>query len=780
MNNFWKKLLWENKGFSMVELLIAVMILSIVGVSLVAFVSQSSNTYNQSTAETDVQEEAQLTANAIIDRVIDCETQLKFYDGHETIDSSGVTSYESFVVKYKDASGAEVTLNNAKILQMINSNSKVKAIIFFDQAAKSIYFNEVVWDDTANSGAGDWKPFESAEAEVLADNVEDFTVNTSKLSSDKILEFDVTYARRDKSYKGNYQVHMRNDVVEGSDATPGGTTGTEITRVRVEPSEAHIEVKRNQPLLVKSSSSSGFTGLFSAFANGGSGVSQQFDWSMNTTSDAAGVYIDTNLGAVALDNGCFLRQNVVSPPPDPSVRSFRLIATSRQDGTKSGYATIYIDKVISVNVSPTTSLHYDESGKPVTGKNTSITFNAAVEAWNLGRGDQGVTWKLYKDVADSAGNFNSHWETPNSANEAAMNGATVVLKDSINDSFRFKVVATSVFDSAVEGEYIFYISDTIRTSNLFLVRGVNMDLEAHFLADPTAIAGDVTSLISVNKVEITGVPDYPGDFHSFISIDNDNIMYVDFDAYHDGNLLRRNRFYDELDIELKVYFSTPGGADSRATHITLPAVKALKVGPTTEQIVIRKGSSTDVTVSTQGYNVVKTSQIGVYLDNVKIVGSGSSGSNSFLTSRMLTTENGSSILGNRDNAVTEAKIRLSAFSTERKYPTEPISMIIAVDDYYIVSNKAADSYVSYNVYVANVEGSTSFIPGPGVTGFPTAAIPRDSLYHWANIPVYTNESPGTVKNLKFRYGYNGNGYELEYNGTRYLYDETYKYWRLNS
>lgn len=259
MNIFGKKLLQENKGFSMVELVIAVGILSIVGVSLVAFVRQSSNTYNRTTAETDVQEEAQLTANAITDRVIDCETQLKFYDGHESTDSYGVVSYDSFTVGYRDASGRPVSLDNAKILQMINANSKVTSIIFFDKANKVIYYNEAKWDDSHSR----WDPFVDINAEVLANNVEDFAVDVSKLSNDKILEFDITYARRARSYKGNYQVHMRNDVAEGNNATPGTPhPGTEITRVTVDPPDAHIKYKR-QPL--------GLTlpGTFQATASGG-------------------------------------------------------------------------------------------------------------------------------------------------------------------------------------------------------------------------------------------------------------------------------------------------------------------------------------------------------------------------------------------------------------------------------------------------------------------------------------------------------------------------------
>lgn len=773
MKIFEKKLLQENKGFSMVELVIAVGILSIVGVSLVAFVRQSSNTYNRTTAETDVQEEAQLTANAITDRVIDCETQLKFYDGHETTSSTGVISYDSFTVGYKDASGSPVSLNNAKILQMINANSKVMSIIFFDQANKVIYFNEASWDDHSNS----WTPFNDEEAEILANNVEDFSVDVSKLSDDKILEFDITYARRARSYKGNYQVHMRNDVVEGNTATSGGGgTGPNITMVTVNPAEAHIQYKRD-PL--------GLTlpGIFQASASG-SGGRQTFDWSMNTTEDVAGVEIDTNVGlaGVPSDDACSLKQYGAPSITEPTTRSFRLIATSRADSTKSGYATIYIDKVISVLVNPATSMHYDEEGKPVIGKNSSITFNASVEVWNAA--SQNVTWKLYKDVADSSGNFHGNWQTPNSADEAAMNvssnGATVVLKSAINNSFRFKVEATSTFDKARWGEYIFYISDTVQTSNISFLRGINMDLRSYFMANPTAIAADITSLISVNKIEITGVPDYPGDYHSFIEFNNDYVMYVDYEAYHDGNLDRKRRFYEELEIELKVYYTTPSGSDSRTTRIKLPMVQVVKVEPAANYIVIRKGNSKDIKVSTLGYNVVKASQMSIFMDDVKVTGG--SGTNAYLTGRMLTSENGASILGTRNKAVTEAKFRLSAVSNERRYPTGPIAVKAAIDDYYVVSNASANSFVSYNVYVANVEGSTAFIPVPGEPGCPD--IGTSSYWHSVSIPVYTDSNPGTSQSLRFRYGSNvsggyKNGYEMQYNGNNYIYDETYKYWRLN-
>ncbi|MCM1160015.1 MAG: type II secretion system GspH family protein [Roseburia sp.] len=758
MKNVQRKLLQENSGFSLVELLVAVMIVSIVGASLVAFVQQSSNTYNHSSAETDVQEAAQFTANAITDRVIDCETQLKFYDGSIDVTTGLPVSFNvSYYPTYSSDPADLIVLNNAKILQLINNSSQTKSIIFFDQARNVIYFNETTWD----SASDDWNGFDPEDAEMLADNVQDFTVNTDKLTSDKILEFDLTYALRNRDYTGNYQVHMRNkDVEEGSDATPERPAADSIVSLKNDPATIRMEVKANQPLDIKWTDPDSNPYIYAKVVSTGS-ADTAVDWSLSSDPDATGVDIVPD---PADPNRISLRQHTITPIPDPTVKSFRVISTSREDPTKIGYTTIKVVKALGVWVNPYTPLRNNDMGQPVSTKNATITFNANVDGWNL-EGNEQVTWKIYKDIKDGSGNFAGNWQEANSITEAAMNGNTVLLRNNINSAYRFKVEATSVFDNTVKGEYVFYIADSILTSDIQFLRGVNMDLKSYYMVNPTEIAGDVTSVISIDKIEVTNVPDYTGNFSDFVYFDNNYVLYVDYDAYHDGDFTRKARFYQGLQIGLKVDFTTPTGTDSRTTTITLPAVQVLKVGPTDNVLVIRKGTTSDITLSTLGFNITKSSQMSMFMDGTQVGGS-SSGANKYLSCRMVTTENGKSLLGTRDKGVTEAKFRLTAASNTREYPEAPITLTLALDDYYVISNKAADSYVQYTVYVANVEGVTAYIPEQG----------RDGL--GKKYQTRTVSTPTGNLNIKLRVR-NGN-LEMEYNGLGYVYDSTYHYWRRNN
>lgn len=758
MKSIMKKYNWENKGLSMVELLIAVAILSIIGASTVAFINQASNTYGSTSAEVDVQTDAQLTANVITDHIIDCETQIKFFDGSistgtDPVTGDPVTATDSYTVSYLDKGATKDVTDH--VLLMTSINRKVQSVIFWDREKKAIYYNETTWNGSS------WDSFEAGKSELLADGVAEFEVDTTKLGN-KVLEFKLGYEFRGKKYTGSYQVHMRNDVVEGSgDGIEEDITvvsNVKVSHSVTGESIGYITSKRNQPI--------GLPGTFVAKVTGKGITDSSVTWEMmDATPAQAGVELNGETQTSIITS---FRQYGLPEIPVPTVQSFRLRATSNLDPTKAGEAVIYIKRVTGILVEPTSLLRRDDEGNPVSAKNSIVDFEGVVEGWNLTRGERAVTWKLYESVKDASGSYSS-WVPANDSGRAAMSGASVVIRNNVNSSYRFKVEATSTFDPAVHSEYIFYISDTVVTSNIQFLRGLNMDLKNYFMANPMAIQPDVTSILSIDKIEITGVSGYTGNFKEFISFDGNYVMYVDYDAYHDGDFDRRNQFYQALTIQLQVDFTTPAGSDSRSTQITLPAVKALKAEPAVADIVIRKGSSSNITVGTQGYNIVNTSQMSAFLDGVKTSG-GSSG-NQYLSCGMVTTENAKSILGTRENAVAQAKFRLSANTGVRMYPTKPISLIIAVDDYYVVSDKAVDSFVQYNVYVANVEGSTTFIVGPGDPDFPSYV---GNNYGSYQIMTRTNSSSGkTDQQLRYRNG----RYEMKYNGTSYAYDDTYKYWR---
>lgn len=759
MKSMWKKLgqlKQKNKGFSLVEVLIAVAILAIISSSTLLFMRQSSLTYNKTSTDIEVQTDAQLTANAITDRVIDCETQLKFYDGHEstTVDPSGatVTVTDSYEVRYKVEGTSYLVKDH--VLQLTNADSETQAVIFWDKDREVIYYNETEWNGS------DWAAFEEEKAELIASDVTLFDVHTEKLEKQKILEFDIEYSNQGRKYKGSYQVHMRNDVVEGSGATPGGPEEDSISRVTVEPSTAYIIAKKNQPLTLP--------GIFNARVSG-KGALSKVTWDVTATPEQSGV--EPNTSIVTQSRFAF-QQKGVTPIPDPTVKSFKLVAYSIQDPSKSGYATIYVKKATGVNIETTSELRNNDEGKPAATKNSTINFTGSTDGWNLTRAETGVTWKLYKSIKNSRGTY-SAWTEANNTSEAYMSGTTVVLKGSINESYRFKVEAISTFDTAIKNEYIFYVLDNAVDVDVDFLRGVNMDLKSYFTANPMEIAGDVINVTNIDRIEITSVPDYPGDYSEFIYFDSNGVLYVDYDAYDDGDFARKRRFYKELTIGLNVYFTNADGSDMRATSITLPAVQVIRVNPTVENIVVRKGNTTDIQVQTPGYNLTSASLMGIYIDGEKVSGSGSSELNKYLSCRMVTNEDGSNILGTRDNGVINGKFKLTASSTERKYPTKSIPLKIAVDDYYVVSGGDALSYVQYNVYVANVEGNTQYIPGPGQYGFPSGV---DGFYSSKTVTIPVS-NVSTSDSISVSMKKTGGRYYMKYNATEYIYDTAYNYWK---
>lgn len=753
----------NNKGFSLVEVLIAVGILAIISGSTLLFMRQGSLTYNKTSADVDVQTEAQLTANAITDRVIDCETQLKFYDGHSSVttDASGatVTVTDSYSTSYK-ADGVTYTVTD-HVLLLTNATSQQQQLIFWDSNRNVIYYNETGWDGTQ------WKPFDENNAEMIAGNVSMFEVHTNKLDTSKILDFDVEYSQKGKKYKGSYQVHMRNDVVEGAGATPVDPVGNTITKVSVEPSTAYLVSKKNQALTIP--------GPFTASVVG-NGAMQKVTWAMSASPSDVGLEADDSR---ITDIQFVMKMRSVTPIPEPTVKSFKIVATSTQDTTKSGYATVYVKKATAVNVEPSSDLAIGEEGIPVTTKNSTIAFNGSTDGWNLTRAETGVTWKLYKSTKSSPTGGYSAWTEVTDRGEGYMAGNTAVIMDKVDANYRFKVEATSVFDTAVKGEYVFGISNNVQNVDLKFLRGVNVDLKSYFMANPMKIASSIVSVVSIDSMKLKSVQvsngsgGYTGDYLSCVELSRDGVLYIDYDAFSGTNLSGKREFYKEIRVELDMKFKTLDGEQNLVVPVTFPAVQVIRVNPMIENIVVRKGNAVDIELYTPGYNLTSTSLMSIYIDDKKVSDAGSSSLNKYISCRMMENEDGAGLLGNRNLGVTNGKFRLTADDVETKYPTKPINLKIAVADFYVASSGDPLSYVQYNVYVANVEGSTQYIPGLGQSGFPTGITGGYKDFN-VTVPV-SNVSASATKTVKMKK--TGGLYYMKYNDTEYVYDTAYNYWK---
>ncbi len=93
----------NNKGITLVEVLVTVAILSIVIVTASTFMTTSSRSFARESADSDVQSEAELAVNQIEDLIIDVNGGVSMTDDtdnmellvyHAEDDSSGVTVYK--------------------------------------------------------------------------------------------------------------------------------------------------------------------------------------------------------------------------------------------------------------------------------------------------------------------------------------------------------------------------------------------------------------------------------------------------------------------------------------------------------------------------------------------------------------------------------------------------------------------------------------------------------------------------------------------------------------
>ena len=115
MKNIRKKM--ENKGFTLVEIIVCLAIMTIVAGSVGAFIVAGNNSYLRGNKELTLQEEAQLAANQMIDLIIDVEKGISFSNltDQEAVDVDGNVA--------KDVNGMEVTNASVSELRPINNDN---------------------------------------------------------------------------------------------------------------------------------------------------------------------------------------------------------------------------------------------------------------------------------------------------------------------------------------------------------------------------------------------------------------------------------------------------------------------------------------------------------------------------------------------------------------------------------------------------------------------------------------------------------------------------------
>lgn len=186
----------KNGGFTLVELLVSVSILSVIGLAIGGFIYVSTNQYRAANAEVDVQAEAQVVQGQLTNLVLGA--------------SRGM-----------DAKENELTLFD------YDPETKKKSCIrihFSEGDSRLLYTGYILKEDGAD--AGTWKAEEGKEDLFYAQYVTGFSVefcdeNGGKLTEDvkKIgqVVICIDYEQNGREYRSKFTVCPRNPVIASDD-----------------------------------------------------------------------------------------------------------------------------------------------------------------------------------------------------------------------------------------------------------------------------------------------------------------------------------------------------------------------------------------------------------------------------------------------------------------------------------------------------------------------------------------------------------------------------------
>ena len=841
---------FNNRGFSMTELLVAIAIMGVVSLTIYSFMIVGSQFYGKQASDADIQTEAQKIANTVTNLIIDCEANVAYEDSFPG--ASGNLTFGT-MGDGTTGKGLEITNTDKRFLIYPKEENGLHNLYYLEQTAP------------AN---GVYGGYDEANAELLAQNVDSFDVDLSRLhglgNGTNIISFTLVYKKGGRTYRGTYQVNLRNDITVSGDSTIVPPKDPDCSQVQVTPDDI-IQVKgKLEPHIVnKPSLMNEFTAVARTNNLTPEQVDNLFNWSLDTSDASLNASsfiqrspIDTNLhgkfyNALYSDSSNVLKQ--IKNNFDVYV-----IATANvpQLGTttyKSGRATVKYVKINSFNLNPARGYSEDATGIKV-NPNGTITTAVNVNGSYLQDSDDyarnfmhasftleysldnGVHWMpltdgKHKEIAHIAAYTGQRVSLDRSKKVGT--GCTIQLGKDATDKHLFRVTATDDWDDTYSDSFEFGVNKTPPPTDIDeMVRGVEINMNKYiekiydwyYGDDPEkkayaqkllngGLLQNGRRLVSIQHIETTTASSFTGKnsqqetqkFFKIIEKDGTFYMYIDYDAleYSERSTLKLFYQYDKYFVDCMVTLTVYDPTMNQNVQMG-PIIFKFQLQPCsitanvlntgadgTKNIVMTKGSATDIPFHITGLNISRRNMIGFYYKDM------SSGTaiwqnanmnqyNTLDLNKYLMVDYVTDV-GNRYNLIQDGTFRLSAKSNTTVYPTEPITTRVTLNGMYVTLDSTDDNYMdSYqeiNVYLANVEGRDVYVQGPRTANEEDwKYVDKNGTKKVVNPDGKTEVEIGSPNNVKVVFGKttnaNGNtsGYTMKLDNVDYYWNPSYNCW----
>lgn len=204
----------NQKGFTIVELLIAVAILSIVIVTVCGFILVGSRSYAAGNSDINVQQEAQLALNQMSDLLIDT-TRSVTYTGFDAGGTTSGTALKDGDFTFTPEDKSLVMLNGTAVQNpsggpnpiIEEGNGNKNYHFYWDKSEETLFYAEADAKDPVPD-FGD----PAAEWVVLAGHVTDFSADLSQVVEKRVVMLALTFTDGTKEYVTSNNVTIRNKV----------------------------------------------------------------------------------------------------------------------------------------------------------------------------------------------------------------------------------------------------------------------------------------------------------------------------------------------------------------------------------------------------------------------------------------------------------------------------------------------------------------------------------------------------------------------------------------
>ena len=195
----------NNRGFTLIELIITVAIIAIFSGVILTFIGTGSNTYRSTSNSAKVQMEAQETADSLEDLIIDANYSIDYQSASggaitNDIDGDSGTGDKVLIICNKSNSGDDSSGNTGS--GDSDSDGYRYDFLYWSSSEQKIYYSQNTTDNVSSGPSGS----------VLAEGITDFQADVSKAASDKIVRFQLGIKRGTKEIKTLHSVNLRNTV----------------------------------------------------------------------------------------------------------------------------------------------------------------------------------------------------------------------------------------------------------------------------------------------------------------------------------------------------------------------------------------------------------------------------------------------------------------------------------------------------------------------------------------------------------------------------------------